>query len=236
MLSVRADLAVVTFLYGGNRANTYGPEHVHALKRMLDAHLTVPHRFVCVSDREIPGIEVYPMWEFPRMWVRPGFPDCWRRLGLYKHAPRIATRILMLDLDILIRRNIDHLASDLAPYCILKGSASKYGGAMQMWESDKYQHVYDEFDPVESLKLIGEHRAPSGKSLLGSDQTWLSVAVPDARTWFEEDGVWRYNRVKGAPMGDEVCVVNHGGMPKYWHMPKRGPGQWVREEYMGYLG
>lgn len=62
-------LAVITFLYGQppewQRLNRdpYTFKHVNALHRAISRNLTIPHRFVCLTDRH-KGIEceTMPVW------------------------------------------------------------------------------------------------------------------------------------------------------------------------------
>jgi hypothetical protein len=41
----------------------YTPEWVHRLKRGIERHASAPPRFVCLSDVDVPGVEVLPLRE-----------------------------------------------------------------------------------------------------------------------------------------------------------------------------
>jgi lipopolysaccharide biosynthesis glycosyltransferase len=76
---------------------------------MVKRNLSVPHRFVCVTDHEIDGIETIPV-DFSKHI--PGTVYC----RLMQHAPdygeRIgATRILSLDIDLVVTGSLDKLVS-----------------------------------------------------------------------------------------------------------------------------
>mgnify|MGYP001053218899 CR=1 FL=1 len=73
------------------RGGRYKPEQVLWLKRQVEAHLPLAHRFVCLSDVDIPGVEVIPL--------EHGWPGWWSKIELFKHD---LGRVLYLDLDTVI--------------------------------------------------------------------------------------------------------------------------------------
>jgi hypothetical protein len=96
------------------------------MRRMIGKHLTVPHRFVCVTDdvpaMEAAGIEAFPIWAAPQFEAKQNY---WLhnfvRLGLFdpEIGGKIGERLFSIDLDAIVRRNIDHLVSDPAPFRIM---------------------------------------------------------------------------------------------------------------------
>lgn len=99
---------VVCFKFG----TKYGPEYVNKLFRMCKRNLTLPFRFVCIT--EMPnqlekGIEIFPLPEFeeptPEYLKRC---QCWRKLALFdKQYHDLQGKVLLLDIDIVIVDNID---------------------------------------------------------------------------------------------------------------------------------
>lgn len=218
-------VTVACFLYSGKRKNLYKPKHVQTLKRMVSENLTIPHEFVCITDREIEGVKTYPIWQRPE--VKSVGPDNWIQLGIFGIAPELGEKILVLDLGILIRRNIDHLITD-KPFSIVKGKAAPYASGVYCFDADKYKHVWESFDPVESPKIVKQNK------WVGSDQCWISHTVPNAHTWTHEDGIYKFTKVRGKPLSDDVCMVIHGGIPKPFGMKHHPHGKWVYEEYVRY--
>lgn len=74
-----------------------GEDYVRRLKMAVEQHLTVPHRFVCVTDRPKEGVEC----------IKARFTSWWEKLRLFElfHG-----RVLFLDLDTAIVGSIDHVA------------------------------------------------------------------------------------------------------------------------------
>lgn len=77
----------------------FGEEYVHNLKAAVARNTTVPHKFVCLSDRKIEGVET--------KLLRPGYDGWWNKLQLFDG--HIKGRIVYLDLDTIITSNIDWL-------------------------------------------------------------------------------------------------------------------------------
>ena len=88
---------VVCVLWGDKFPETYAQN----LKSMVERNSTVPHKFICLSDRKIEGIET--------KILRPGMNGWWNKLQIFDGS--IKGRIVYLDLDTVITGNIDWLLS-----------------------------------------------------------------------------------------------------------------------------
>jgi hypothetical protein len=105
-------LTVVCFLWYDeqgvrNPIYIYDERHVHALKTMVDRHLDMPHEFVCVSDRSIAGVRTIPLDYTSHV---PG--TRYAKLMMFNPDGALSgRRILYLDLDAIVTRDITPLAS-----------------------------------------------------------------------------------------------------------------------------
>jgi len=77
----------------------FSEEYVHNLKAAVARHATIPHEFVCLSDRRIEGVKT--------KLLKPGYTGWWNKLQLFDGE--IKGRIVYLDLDTVITSNIDWL-------------------------------------------------------------------------------------------------------------------------------
>ena len=94
-------ITVVTYLWGLK----YRPGHVERLARSVARWLTVPHRFVCVTDAIVPGVQTLKN-------PPPPYPRCFRRLWLFSPEARsLGHRILHLDLDVVVCGPLDPLVT-----------------------------------------------------------------------------------------------------------------------------
>ena len=77
-------------------------DYVGKLARGVARNLTIPHRFVCLSDHPHQDVEVVPLTE--------GWPKYWSKLEAFKPGLTDGP-LLYLDLDTVIVGNMDELAS-----------------------------------------------------------------------------------------------------------------------------
>lgn len=94
----------------------YGPEYVNRLYNMVSRHLSLPFRFICLTEDSAgldSRVEVYPLPDFeepPQEYAQ--YCSAWRKLALFK--PGLADlegKVLFLDLDVVIMDGIDALFS-----------------------------------------------------------------------------------------------------------------------------
>jgi len=116
---------------------------VQRLKRTAKENLTIPHQFVCITERDIPFVPV--TLKPPTPW-----PGWWGKLGLFK--PGVATeRNLWLDLDVVITGSLDELVerySDCELACPANWAQSGHGGcqsSVMLWNG-KLNKPFEMFD------------------------------------------------------------------------------------------
>lgn len=122
-----------------------GPLYVKRLRNMVRKHLSVPHRFVCFTDRQSFikdfDIETLPM-DVPK-WK-------WnlRKMVVYKRDNGLSGRVIVLDLDMIILRSIDFLAEYDGEFCVLRDFYDKNlsGGSILSFEAGTLQERF--YDPL----------------------------------------------------------------------------------------
>lgn len=91
-------LTVATVLRSGG---VYDATWVECLQRQVRAHLPVDHRFVCLSDVDVPC---------ERIGLETEWPGWWAKLELWRPGT-FSDRVLYFDLDTLIVDDISALAT-----------------------------------------------------------------------------------------------------------------------------
>lgn len=81
--------------------NKFSVDYVYNLKAAIDRNTTNDIRFVCYSDRNLPGIETKRL--------RPGFEGWWNKLQMFDPTMKVDDQVVYFDLDTLITGNIDFL-------------------------------------------------------------------------------------------------------------------------------
>jgi hypothetical protein len=91
-------LTVLTVYRSGGQ---YTPEYVTRLRDGVKDHLTVPHRFVCMTDAPIEGVECIPF--------ELGLPGWWSKPEIFR--PDLPfSRVLYLDLSCIVTGLLDDMA------------------------------------------------------------------------------------------------------------------------------
>jgi hypothetical protein len=183
----------------------YGVDYVNILHQAVRRHLTVPHRFVCLTD-DPRGIacEILPL--------PAGLPTWWGKLALFAHP--VPGRILYFDLDTVITGGIDDFAGYAGPFCLIKPFYRDWGFASGVMSigPDFGREVWERFarDPRAAIERCRREADPPWNH---GDQRWLELTVPRAHYWQEvlpEQLVsYKVHCGRGLPPGARV-VCFHG--------------------------
>lgn len=210
----------------------YDPDYVNVLYRAVRAHMTLPHRFLCVTDDAAdldPGIEVAPMPEFsvPRA--------TWPTTNLAKIAmlaPGMAEDdeiVLQLDIDLMVvgdlRPFVELFLARPAFYTLREWNPALVRavvplawrpdrgsqGSVNLYRAGDQRHMYEDFD-ARTLEIFAKYR---------TDRFYFpAVARSQAylpHNWcpsFKNDCVWYWplSLVAGEPRlpKDARILVFHG--------------------------
>ncbi len=141
----------------------YPPEYLNYLGRSVRRFLSVPHRFVCLTDDRTGidrGIETRPLVE--------ELPGWWNKIALFKSSVHdLRGTILYLDLDMVIIRNIDDLPAWSGAFLAMPTFRRKgeFGSALMRFEIGRYPRVWDLFEP----------RAHDIIRSIQGDQNWINA-------------------------------------------------------------
>lgn len=203
--------------------------HVRRLAAGIARHHAAPHRFVCVTDRPVDGIECWPIERQDRYLL--AIPGCLARLRAFDPAWQSRhgiERLVCIDLDTVITGPLDPLFDRPEPFVILQGAnlanPCPFNGALWLLDFYKYSRVWLDFNLFAARK-VPHYEFPD-------DQSWIYHMVPDAAGWTcgPASGAYVYKK-RAWPPGD---ALPHGARlvtfvrrdPKdLMHLP------WVREHW-----
>lgn len=235
-------LAVVCFRWNGNRE--YRPEYVNALARGYKRHLSMPHRFICVTD-ELEGfsddVTVWPMPEAAetigmlKSPEGPRYPSSYRRLWAFSDEARaLGDTILMTDVDCVVTGTVDPLIEFMADSTFVGwrppttwGGVIRVAGGNWLLKAGAHTEVWERF----TREGIAEAR---NAGQLGSDQAWISYCLAKGCTvWPRGAGIYeaqwmRANKFRVLP--DSARIVHFNGERKPWHMLNIS---WIKEHWCG---
>jgi hypothetical protein len=96
--------------------SAYGPEYVNHLYNMVRRNVSLPFRFICLTEQSegvSPEVEIFPLPEFEEPpWQYAKVCPAWRKLALFEPGlAKMSGKVLFLDLDVVIVSNIDSFFS-----------------------------------------------------------------------------------------------------------------------------
>lgn len=198
-------LAVITYLWSpderSNLASPYMPDDVERLRQAVARNLTLPHEFICVTDRpEIfdgnPHIRAIPLDRTIPMSA--GHCVC-RLMTFHPDGRKIfgTDTVFQMDLDTLVVGNLNAIAGRQSDVVLWRNPARVpwdrplklrpyYNGSFVLHRTGTIPFLWRDY-----LKLS----VCTGHSALKDDQTWLSHWFGStAPYWDHVDGIYRLAR------------------------------------------
>lgn len=156
---MRGDLTVACVLRSGG---DYDAEYVERLREGVGRHLSVPHRFVCLSDVAVPC---------ERLPLRHEWSGWWAKLELFEH---LTGPTLYLDLDTVVVGSLDAIAAYPHRFSMLTDFARPAGcnSSVMAWRGD-WSGIAAGFTPSQADHYASPQR--------WGDQGWIEerVGAPD---------------------------------------------------------
>lgn len=192
----------------------YDYHYVNRLYRMVEEHLTIPHRFICFTD-DANGIKCHAK-PLPQLH-RSGW---YSKLSLHRPGLLIPP-VLYLDLDTLVVDSLDFVADYDGDFAILRDFfiPEGYGSGVMLWNKPQPQ-VW------ENWIAANQPEHPMG------DQGWMQQQVKDAdrlQDVFPDKFVSYKAHCQGG-LPDEAAVVCFHGYPKNSDFPE---DHWVYQHWTG---
>lgn len=207
----------------------YTDKHVHIHKNMLERNITIPFKYVCITDEPVEGIECVPLWD-----ICTDLGGCYNRLYVYSKDMKdiLGERFMYTDLDVVITSNIDHIVGRTEDFVINSYKplqtdvkyAQKYNGGMILMDAGARSHVWDDFDPYLSPHFI--EKKTLERQCIGSDQAWASLMLDNEALFTEEDGVYEM-RQAGRELPENACMVFFAGRRD----PSECNYEWVKKHW-----
>src|SRR5690554_6067247 len=169
----------------------YTAKHVNVLRSMLERHVHIPHRLVCVTDDPAgidPRVEIVPLWDKCR-----ALGGCYNRLWVFSHEARdlFGDRFVCIDLDVVLVRDCTTLFTRSEDFVInaynpiREGENDQhYNGGLFMMNAGARASVWEQFDPQTTPAIV-----QADPRVIGTDQAWIRLHLGrgEAR-WTNADG------------------------------------------------
>lgn len=197
------DVTVACVLRSGG---IYDASWVARLQRGVARHLTVPHRFVCLSDVPVPCDRIPLMTEWPGWWSK---------LELFRPGLFSGT-VLYFDLDTVVVGSLDRIAR----YPHVMTMAHEYYRPTQMcstamaWNGGEDFGLYHAFeaDPAGAMRRHRTFASIGDQGFIEDHLRARGIQAETFRDVFGETSIASYkvHRCKLAPARGAAVVAFHG--------------------------
>ena len=232
------------------------PSHVHILKNMVERHLHVPHRFLCLTDAQLTGIETYPI-----DWSKHVPSTRFNKLMLYRPGMEdiLGERFLYLDLDTVIVGDITPLVDrdeDIVFWRNPKFDHITLNTSIVLHRTGTRPYLWTEFTEDILQKQITEDGSKlppiqTGEKLVwsgSSDQRWVRNRIADQyradyhwpgayeyittseALWVKGDGIYGLGGLKSG-LPDDARIVFTPGNREPSQPEVQAKHLWIKEHY-----
>jgi hypothetical protein len=214
------DEQTLTILCVLRSGGDYDAEYVRKLRDGCAKYLTIPHRFVCLSDVPVPC---------ERIPLKHDWPGWWCKIELFR--PDVITGpTLYLDLDTVIVGNLDRVMEIPFDFAMLNIRAKDMhiGNSGAMWFTRAFPAVYERF--AEKPQYWIDYHVKHAKDRYMGDQAFISDCFSDIpKLHHALPGFflsYKYDNCRHSiPKG--CSVVCFGGPPR-----PRDAGGWVKDVWI----
>jgi len=237
-------VTVVTFLWDDperDKTHSYkfGPEHVVILRNMVRRHLTIPHEFVCVSDKSHPLLKDEKIRRVP-LDISTHVPNTVFARLFMRHpniACHLGKRILSLDLDCIICGNMDDIVGRTEDNVLWHNPnyglprRAFYQTSIQLFSAGARSELWSDFSPEWTPKWANRRRFG------GAEQAWVSERLDwDEAYWDGSHGVYGAGRGEGKGprkvLPENAKIVFFPGGNRAPHLPEtQAEYPWCKEFY-----
>lgn len=190
----------------------YDPEWVRKLRDGVARHMTIPYRFVCLSDCDVPC---------ERIPLEHDWPGWWAKIELFR--PGVITGpTLYLDLDTLICGKLDEIEKITYPFAALRNfHQPDYIGSGVLWfrDAESVPHgVYEKFKRMPQAYIEHHERVKVGSHL--GDQAFIWDALGGDIDFLTDEfkGIYSYKYHCRSYLPDDAALVCFHGSPRLFEV------------------
>jgi hypothetical protein len=172
------------------RENIYSKDWVDKLKNMVGRNLRREHRFVCLSNVDVPC---------ERIPLVHDWPGWWSKIELFR--PNLfEDRVLYLDLDLVVLNRLDPIVDFPAEFATLaqpqigqftnregKIVVDRYNSSVMVFDAGVADCLYTDFTEEAMKTLRGDQDyitdSFSAMSVFRNDQDYIGHKLPDLKTF-----------------------------------------------------
>lgn len=177
----------------------YPAEYVTRLKLAVERNLSIPHKFVCMTDFDAP-CETVPL--------DCDLPGNMKLMALYRPNNGLEGRVLAMDLDSLIVGSLDDIASYDGDFCVVRDfNQGTVDGFLRSFEAGKHEYLWEEATDRFSMEI------PYFQRHLKEPDYWQDL-YPGQVVSYKRHCKMRANDGREKNYPDNARIISFHGRPK----------------------
>jgi len=224
----------------------FQPKHVNTLYRMVKRNITVPFRFVCVTEETKGFCEGVELLKTPPEAAKLAilktpegvkFPSCYRRLWMFsKAAECLGEKVLLVDIDLVVTGDLTPIVDRPQEFIGWRpfrdwGKKTRFGGGIYLLKTGSRTEVWDDFEGAASITAARQ------AGYRGSDQAWISYKLGEKEPYFERtSGIYSIRDMLNANPKDKYKLPPDARLVQF-NGPEKPDGTtacqvpWVQQNY-----
>lgn len=226
---------------GNSSGFRYGPHHVRQLKDMVRRNLTVPHEFICITDKPHSfdaDKDIRPI-VMDRATHVPGKE--WAKLMTFHPNGRElfgGDVMLQLDLDGVVCGSLDPIVNRTEPVVMWRNPARVPWQNPSTFQGRPYYNGSVILHTLGTAPAVWKLFVQNADQIVGAlrdTQVWQSAVLgPDVPHWDAKDGIYRLERddtpgsgIRGSLPDNARLVFFPGSAHKPWLPAVRQANPWI---------
>lgn len=195
----------------------YDAEWARKLRDGVERHLTLPHRFLCLSDVEVPC---------ERIPLEHNWPGWWSKIELFNG--KLPTPCLYLDLDTIITGSLDELFKCPYDFAMLRNfNNPEMVGSGVMWFNKVPTKVYEKFIKQPEAYIAHHKRVENGSYCGDQAFVWDALGRKVDLITDSFNNIKSYKRHCRKALPKDTSIVCFHGHPR----PCSVSDEWVKENW-----
>lgn len=198
------------------------PEYVYRLRDAVKRHLSVPHRFVCISDIELPGCDTLPLIPMPEADAKTFV--VWYKLQLHRPENGLTGRTMFIDLDTLIADDFADVLAGCQGHPFLMSHDPWKGApvscsALMYWEGD-HSDIWQRFQSQPLRHWVDLYQLAPDRKQRGVEQAFVADTKMHDYIQYVIDSSIRIDRIRNRPHKNFAAFLFCSGNRKPWNSPQ----------------
>lgn len=191
------------------------PEYVYRMRDMIQRRLSIPYRFVCITDVELPGIDTLPLQPYQ---CQRSFENIWYKTQMFRPEFGLTGPCLYLDLDMLIVNDFADIVYQCRGHSFLMTSDPWKGdiscSAIMYWEDD-HSDIWRQFRSRPLAHWVDKYQHAPDRSQRGAEQAFVSDHKQHGLIQNIIDSAIRTDRIRKQPgtLGAAILFCSGGRKP-----------------------